>query len=93
MYHTKGFHSYGDITISRERLQNVGHLVAFYTKQVGSTTCSNPDSTSSQKGNIFVPREMLDTETKQRCCRRIAVSEIGKGEVVERLYICKAILI
>ena len=35
MYHTKGFHSYGDITISGERLQNVGHLVAFYTKQVG----------------------------------------------------------
>ena len=47
MYHTKGFHSYGDITISRERLQNVGHLVAVYTKQVGYTTCSNPDSTSS----------------------------------------------
>ena len=33
--------------------------------------------------------EMLDTDTKQRCCKRIAVSEIGKGEVVERLYICK----
>ena len=46
-----------------------------------------------KKGNIFVPCEMLDTETKQRSCRRIAVSEKGKGEVVERLFICKAILI